>query len=197
MILRSLPRAAHREGVRVELGPGNNPQAEGAIGVDRSFDSAAHVLADLERGLGLFADSSINEMHCHHTFEHIDNLDQLLLECYRVLRPGGVLVGSVPHFSNPYFYSDPTHRRTFGLYTIAYYCDGCELRREVPRYVPIGFQCRDLRIKFISPFQFRGKVKKVIERLVNTSTATMEFYEENLCFIVPAFELAFRLEKPV
>src|SRR6185312_2948084 len=37
-----------------------------------------------------------------------------------VLEPGGEFRAVVPHFSNLHFYSDPTHRTFFGLYTFSY-----------------------------------------------------------------------------
>ena len=41
----------------------------------------------------------------------------------------------------------------------------------------------------------RHRVKKVLQRLFNLSRGMKEFYEEQLCYIVPAYELYFELEK--
>ena len=190
-------RSGHaQECLRIELGPGANAQVADALTIDLSFAAAPDVRADLECGLAFLADQSVDEIHSHHVLEHIENFESLLEECFRILRPGGVFIGSVPHFSNPYLYSDPTHRRTFGLYTFGYYCEGSELQREVPRYRQTGFRCRELRIKFLSPFHRRNWFKRWIERMVNLNSWTMEMYEENLCYFAPAYELWFALEKP-
>jgi hypothetical protein len=36
------------------------------------------------------------------------------------LEQGELIEIIVPHFSNPHYYSDPTHVRFFGLYTMSY-----------------------------------------------------------------------------
>ncbi len=182
--------------VKIELGPGLNRQVMGAFTIDSSFFCAPNIRANLEYGLPFLEDQSVDEVHGHHVFEHIERFEELMVDCYRVLRPGGVLTGSVPHFSNPYFFSDPTHRRTFGLYTFDYFCTGMEFQRTVPVYRQTGFICRELRLKFKSPFRRRNHIKKIIEWVVNFNIRTLEIYEENFCYSFPAYELWFLLEKP-
>jgi hypothetical protein len=53
----------------------------------------------------------------------VPDLPRLIEELGRVMAPGAALTIIVPHFSNPFYYSDPTHRTPFGLYTMAYFCD--------------------------------------------------------------------------
>lgn len=75
------------------------------------------IQADLNEPLDLLPDGSVEAVHCRHLLEHIDRLLHLLDELHRVVRPGGEIDIRVPHFSNPYGYSDPTHVRFFGLYS--------------------------------------------------------------------------------
>ena len=44
-------------------------------------------------------------------------------EITRVLKKNGKANIFVPHFSNPYYYSDYTHKRFLGLYTFYYFVE--------------------------------------------------------------------------
>lgn len=105
-----------RKRVVLELGCGPHKRIPDAIGIDALDFDGVDVVADLNRGLGFIPDSSIDEIHSYHFLEHLDDLSSLMREVHRVLKPGGGMVGNVPHFANPYYYSDPTHKSRFGLY---------------------------------------------------------------------------------
>lgn len=53
------------------------------------------VVANIEKGLPLF-ENSFDVVMLSHTLEHIFRTEDLLHDCYRVLRSGGFLVGAVP-----------------------------------------------------------------------------------------------------
>ena len=58
----------------------------------------------------------------------------------------------MPHFSNPYFYSDPTHRDAFGWYTFSHLANDEILRRQVPNYFgEHKFTLEDVRLVFSPP----------------------------------------------
>src|SRR5256885_7931217 len=59
-------------------------------------------------------------------FRSVQQLVPLLAELHRVARAAARLEFIVPHFSNPRYYSDPTHIRFFGLYTFYYFCDDAD-----------------------------------------------------------------------
>ena len=48
-------------------------------------------------------------------------------ECLRVLKPGGLLWMSVPHFQSENSFTDPTHVRHCTLRTWDYWCEGTAL----------------------------------------------------------------------
>lgn len=178
--------------VVVELGCGPHPPAD-VIGVDSLPLEGVPVVANLEEGLGFLPDASVDEVRSRHFLEHIEHFEPLLREIHRVLRPEGRHVCTVPHFSNPYYYSDPTHRRFFGLYTFDYFAaPEHQLRRKVPPfYFDFRFRVIERRLEFRSPWRLHGAAGKRMEALVNRSAAAQEFYERHLCWRFPCKQIRF------
>jgi hypothetical protein len=110
--------------------------------------------------------------------------------------PGGTVECVIPHFSNPYFYSDPTHQRFFGLYSLSYLCRDRIFSRKVPHYgKPVGFSIETVDLHFRSPFPIRNKLRRLFGLFVNVSNFTKEFYEENLSSLVSCYEIRWILRK--
>jgi predicted SAM-dependent methyltransferase len=70
---------------------------KGWVNVDRARDPEVQVVWDLSTGLP-FPDSSCAAVFSEHFIEHITKPDaaRLLSECYRILKPGGILRVSTP-----------------------------------------------------------------------------------------------------
>jgi predicted SAM-dependent methyltransferase len=73
-----------------------------------------------------FGDASFDEIHAYEVLEHLGSLgdwkfffDQFN-EMGRILRPGGLLCGSVPHTTSPWLFGDPGHRRVITENTFQY-----------------------------------------------------------------------------
>lgn len=191
-----VPGQAEFAGAKLDIGCGGRKRASGYIGIDRLDLPGVDVVGDVLDVLQGIPGGTVAEIYSSHFLEHIDDLDGMLAEMARVLRPGGRLEVIVPHFSNPYFASDPTHRRAFGLYTFSYLTAGAPLRRQVPRYgddLPLRLQRVELGFKSAPPFYGRHVFKRAVGLLVNLSSWTREFYEENLVYFVPCYELRFSL----
>lgn len=185
-------------GAKLDLGCGTRKRSPQHIGIDRLEHPAVDVVGDVLDVLGGIPDGVVEEVYCSHFLEHVDDLDAVLAEMCRVTRPGGRLEIVVPHFSNPYFASDPTHRRPFGLYTFSYLTADPPLRRQVPHYgdaLPVRLERVHLGFKSTPPFYGRHAFKKLVGLLANSSRWTKEFYEENLVYLVPCYELEFTLRK--
>ncbi len=181
--------------VIVELGCGNKAKAfaqDGRIGIDLVDLAHVDVVADLEKGLNFLPDACVDEIHARSLFEHINNFDQLLKEVMRVLKSDGRCRLMVPHFSNPYHYSDPTHVRFFGLYSFYYYCHKKrQLGRKVPTfYTESRLEIISLKLRFRSPFKGRKWWKRLHEKIFNLAPSMQEFYEENLCYLFPCYGIA-------
>ncbi|MGE5297472.1 MAG: class I SAM-dependent methyltransferase [Solirubrobacterales bacterium] len=174
------------ERVVIDLGCGQKKKP-GRIGVDRVDLPEVDIVADLEAGLPFLPDHCIDEIHCRSVLEHIENFDHVFREMIRVLKDDGRAFIFVPHFSNPYYYSDYTHRRPFGLYTFHYFVEPArQLRRKVPSfYSDIRVEILSQRLKFRSPFRVLHLPRKLFGAFVNFHPLLQELYEACLCSVVP------------
>ena len=181
--------------VIVELGCGPNKK-EGCIGIDQLDLAGVDIVADINQGLSFLPNQSVDEIHSKSLLEHVDDLGWVVREIVRVLKPGGTKHLFVPHFSNPYYYSDYTHTRFMGLYTFYYFVDEKhQLRRKVPTfYSDVRIRVLSQKMIFQSSFRLVHYFKKAFQQLVNLSSWTQEFYEENLCYFIPCYglEIVFR-----
>ncbi|WP_296892209.1 methyltransferase domain-containing protein [Thiobacillus sp.] len=193
-----LNRLDQLDKVVLELGCGPNKKLMSAVGIDAINYEGVDIVGDIFEVLGKFPEKSVDSVHSFHFFEHIANFQELLDAIARILKPGGDLEVVVPHFSNPYFYSDPTHKTSFGLYTFCYYASESLFSRKVPTYqhaIQFDLISVDLMFKSIRPFFIRHGVKKLFGLIFNSVGYMQEFYEENLSHIVPCYEVRYRLRK--
>jgi len=191
-----LPALSSAEPVSIELGCGPRKLNADALGIDTLDFPGVDLVGDVFEVLQRFPVASVKSCSSAHFFEHLPDAAALLDELARVTAPGGLLLITVPHFSNPYFHSDPTHQRSFGLYTMSYFAQDELLWRKVPKYgrEPV-FALESVRLGFDSPFPLRGLLKRLLGRIFNLATWLQEFHEENLCWLFPCYEIEFRLRK--
>jgi SAM-dependent methyltransferase len=174
--------------VILELGCGKN-KSPGAIGIDKIDLPGVDIVADIEDGLGFIPDNCVDEIYSFSCFEHIHNFEKLMSEIVRVLKNRGKTFVYVPHFSSPYYYSDPTHTRFFGLYSFYYFVENrYQLKRKVPNYYfDTKIRIISQRLVFDSPFLCGKIIKRTIGAILNLSRYLQEFYEENLCYLFPCY----------
>jgi SAM-dependent methyltransferase len=184
--------------VRVNLGCGNQ-RLPGYIGLDTLKREGTDVVCDLNVSIPL-APSSVERIQATSLLEHIDQFERLLEEVCRVLSPNGTFYVSVPHWTNPLYYSDYTHRRFFGLATFDYFADPeDQTYRKVPVYAKIRFRAVSTRLIFWSPFRPLHWLMKGFQWLVNRGAGLQFFYEYHLSSLVPcyAIEYVLRLKRDI
>lgn len=184
--------------VKIELGCGNNKRHIDAIGIDALKYPCVDIVGDVLDVLKEFPDNSVDSVFSSHFFEHIADIEKLLDEVARILKKNGELGIIVPHFSNPYYYSNPTHKTFFGLYTMSYYSEDLILTRKVPTYqkkVSFSLKSVELRFKSSPPFYVRHAIKKFFGLLINLNSYTKELYEEMFCHFIPCYEIEYKLQK--
>ena len=183
-----LDKALGNMPIVLELGCGRNKRP-GAIGIDKIDLPGVDIVADIEDGLGFIPDNCVDEIYSFSCFEHIHNFEKLMSEIVRVLKNGGKTFVYVPHFSSPYYYSDPTHTRFFGLYSFYYFVENrYQLKRKVPDYYfDTKIRIISQRLVFDSPFLCGKIIKRTTGAILNLSRYLQEFYEENLCYLFPCY----------
>lgn len=189
--------------LKLDLGCGRSPQ-QGYTGVDIGFSAENIIQSDALTYLKSLPSASVSHVYSRHYLEHMafEELHTLLKEIDRVLIKGGEMKFIVPHFSNPYYYSDPTHKTPFGVHSFSYLCEKTCLRRYVPNYVAIaGWSLEHVRVNFVSMFNFKllgikfPKPANILNRLVNLSTYTAEVFERYFAFILSIYEVEFYIRK--
>lgn len=187
-----------RRDLHLELGCGSSKRDPSSLGIDILPGPMVDLVGDALEVLRELSTGSVQLIYSEHFLEHVDYTRELLDEACRVLAPGGRFTAVVPHYSNPYFYSDPTHRAYYGLYTFSYYVVETPFRRRVPRYatpVPLRLLGTTMIFKAGRPFYGRHVIVKVLGSWVNLTRWTQEFYEGHLCWLLPCYELRFELTR--
>jgi ubiquinone/menaquinone biosynthesis C-methylase UbiE len=182
----------------IELGCGGYKRNKEAIGIDLLDTPDVDIQGDVYEVLSLFPDQCVDAVFAYHFIEHVPDVSKLLIELARVIKPNGVVEFVAPHFSNPYFYSDPTHRSFFGLYTFCYYTSGSSFVRKVPMYdykPQFKLTKVDLHFKSTRQFYVRYGLKKLIGLLFNSCNYLKELYEENFCYLIPCYEVRYILHR--
>ena len=186
------------EHVELELGCGNTKRNQLAIGVDMLDYPDVDIVGDIYEVLASFPAQSVDAVYSYHFVEHVPDVPRLLFELARIVKSNGYVEFVAPHFSNPYFYSDPTHRSFFGLYTFCYFAEKSPFDRQVPTY---GYKAEfmiakvDLIFKSPRPFIVRYGIKRAIGSFFNSCTYLKELYEENFCYIFPCYEVRYVLRR--
>lgn len=184
-------------GLRLNLGGGER-RLPGYFSLDCVAATKPDILADLNEPLTELPDNSVDAIYARHTLEHVTRLMELFQELHRVTRPNGRIEIIVPHFSNPFGYSDPTHVRFFGLYSFFYFCAAEDQpRRKVPSfYCSARFRVESVRFHLMKESVPEKLLRAVMQPWINRKIARLDWYERRLCRLLPVSDVRFLL-KPV
>lgn len=104
---------------------------EGYVNVDVSADVKPDLAHDLFRYPWPWVDDSVEEISCEHFIEHIparcccsmnrrEPFFEFFDECWRIMKPGGVMKIVTPSVLSERAFQDPTHTRFIARATFAY-----------------------------------------------------------------------------
>jgi predicted SAM-dependent methyltransferase len=93
--------------IRIDIGGGKNPK-KGFLSCD--MIKTADVICDLETGRIPLPNESVDEIYSNHCFEHIENVVNVINECWRVMKWGSRLEIHVPHKDCVVAWQDPMHK---------------------------------------------------------------------------------------
>lgn len=90
---------------------------DGLTTLDMNLDHKPDVLWDLESLPYPFKDNEFDEIHAYEVLEHLGSQGDYrsffaqFSELWRILKPGGMLMATVPAIHSPWLWGDPGHRR--------------------------------------------------------------------------------------
>jgi predicted SAM-dependent methyltransferase len=132
----------HRDLILLELGSGEKKGKDGWVTID--LNRNCDLYWDLNKGLP-FPNSTITKIYSSHVFEHFhfEEIQKLLSECLRVLKPGGAFSICVPDAEM----------------FINTYCNKTQLDPMLPIFEP-GYSHTGSRIDYINYVAYCGKDHK-------------------------------------
>jgi hypothetical protein len=120
-----------------------------------------------------------NEVQAFDVIEHLDNVINVMEEIHRVCVDSATVRITVPHFSCSNTYTDPTHRRAFGYYSMD--CVTGKSQNQI--LTQVRFAEVASRIVF-----YPSLLNKLVWRLANRFPAA---YEKRWAWMFPAWFIYF------
>jgi SAM-dependent methyltransferase len=175
----------------LDIGCGTN-KVEGAIGMDFNPRTAADVIHDLDDLPYPFDDDSFDEVIGRHVIEHVQDPMAVMAELHRITRAGGMVKILVPHWTNPDWATDLTHRNHLNSYSFRNLTDEGAV---FPFYTDVRFRQRAARVSVLNLYKAMG-----FELLINLDHRFpglrffRKLWEHYLNAIVRGKEIYFELE---
>jgi len=175
----------------LDVGCGAN-KTEGAIGLDNNPRTAADVIHDLGEIPYPFADNEFDLVVSNHVVEHVPDVMAFIGELHRVTKNGGTIKLLTPHYTNPDWANDPTHRNHINSYTFNTFLAG---RQVFDFYTDIQLKPVQSYVSLLGLWKALG-----VEYLVNLDQKSYKlrfirkFWEQYLSFVMRGKELRFEFE---
>lgn len=175
----------------LDVGCGKN-KTEGAVGLDNNPRTAADVIHDLGEIPYPFPDDEFDLVVSNHVVEHVPDVIAFITELHRVTRHGGRIKLLTPHYTNPDWPNDPTHRNLINSYTFNTFLPG---RQVFDFYTEVELKPVRVYVSLLNLWKALG-----LEFLVNLDQRNYKlrfirkFWEQYLSFIVRGKELQFEFE---
>jgi SAM-dependent methyltransferase len=167
----------------LDLGCGAR-KTEGAFGIDAVRLPGVDLVHDLESTPYPLPDDCADEVVLHHVLEHFADPLPLMEEAWRLTRPGGRVSIRTPHYSGPYAWIDPTHRRTFTSQSFHYFGEN-----GYSYYTAARFRVVRVRLKYFMEEQLWPRPHRLWGRLVQWFLDRhAAFGERFLCYWIGGIE---------
>jgi SAM-dependent methyltransferase len=170
-------------GAVLDVGCGSSKHP-GAVGLDRSADTAADIVHDLDSFPYPLEDSSFDQILLQDVIEHLADPIRVFEELHRVSRDGAVIQLRTPHYSSVLAYGDPTHLHYFSTIAIRSLAEP-----RFAHYTSVRFRVIHVTLDMWLPFRASG-----LSLLVNRA---QDIYEKYFAFVFPTMNIraAFEVDK--
>jgi SAM-dependent methyltransferase len=175
----------------LDVGCGIN-KYEGSIGLDNNPHTAADVIHDLGQFPYPFSDDEFDLVICRHVIEHVPDAMAFVTELYRITKNGGRIQIVTPHYTNPDWATDLTHRNHLNSYSFNTFIPERKVfdfytdvhLKPLKTYVSLANLWRALGIEFIVNLDQKSPKFRF----------TRKFWEFYLSYIFRGKELHFEFE---
>lgn len=175
----------------LDVGCGVN-KFEGAIGLDNNPRTGADVIHDLGEFPYPFADDEFDLVVSNHVVEHVPDVMGFVAELHRITKPGGRIRLLTPHYTNPDWANDPTHRNHINSYTFNTFQPG---RQVFDFYTDVQLRAERIYVTLPNLWKYLG-----LEFFVNLDERwpsmrwTRKIWEQYLNAVIRGKELKFEFE---
>jgi SAM-dependent methyltransferase len=166
----------------LDLGAGKNKAHPDAITVDIVGSTKPDFVHDLNSFPYPFASNSFDHIYCNDVIEHLSSIVKVMEEIHRIGKDGCKVTLTTPHFSCYNSFTDPTHIHHLGYFSLDYFTG----ENQQDFYTPIRFKKLSTNLVF-RPIYKNWLVSRFARRYPR-------FYEEHLCWLLPAWFLIFELQ---
>ena len=104
----------------LHIGPGKKV-LPGAVTIDILDLPGVDIVHDLDTVPWPFKDNEFDLIFAHSVFEHLDKQLVIMAEMWRILKPKGRIIITVPHFRCTDAFTDSTHKHFFTSQSMDYY----------------------------------------------------------------------------
>ena len=176
---------------KLNLGCGNDIRSD-YINLDCSALPGIDIVHDLTVLPLPFENESFSEISCQMVLEHLEYIG-LMIDMYRILKPGGKLIITVPHFTARQNFMDPTHKKMFSWRTFEFFVQNSKFKREYYFNFPGYSKVAAATIRFEKGVLFYNYI---VELIINCSNSIRNLFEATfLCRLFPAESILIILEK--
>lgn len=175
----------------LDVGCGAN-KTEGAIGLDNNPRTNADVIHDLGELPYPFPDNEFDLVVSNHVVEHVPDVMAFITELYRVTRAGGRIKLLTPHYTNPDWANDPTHRNHINSYTFNTFLAG---RQVFDFYTDVQLKPVSCHVSLLNLWRLLGVQFVVnLDQKAPNLRFLRKFWEHYLSNIIRGKELRFEFE---
>lgn len=160
---------------------------EGVLGMDVLPKENVDIVHNLNETPWPIETSSVDVILGFHVFEHLADLNKIMEEVYRVLKPGGRLVIEVPYFRHVGAFQDPTHCHFFTSQTMAYFYE--TPKRKFGLYANVHF--RNVGVWIGWPTKSKNPIVNFFKHIINVNK---NYYDEYISRLFPAKVIVYELE---